>query len=97
MTTLEPASAVAAAKCLTARLWVPGMGALDPGALHPRPCAWEDFTRDELAHLLADFNSEAGYNDRTNRYADQAVQRFRASPDQSRQVRAAQYPEEATR
>jgi len=96
MTTLEPASAVAAAKCLVSRLWVPGTMP-DPAAFHPRPCAWEDFTRDELAHMLADFNAEAGYDDRTNRYADQAVQRFRASPDQSRQVRAAQYPEEATR
>jgi hypothetical protein len=93
--TLDPASAVAAAKCLTARLWTPSKeSVLDPGAFHPRPCAWEDYTRPELVRMLHDFNLAVGYDDRSNRYEDPEVQRFRTRADQSALVRTAQYPED---
>jgi hypothetical protein len=54
---LDPPSAVAAGKCLMSRIWKPGMAGGNPDAYHPRPCAWEDFTRQELAHMLDDFNA----------------------------------------
>lgn len=97
MTTLilDPASAVAVGKCLVTRLWKPGVGTLDVSALHPRPCAWEDFTRDELARMLGDFNHEADYDARWERYRNPIVERFHALPrtEQARLVRLAQYPE----
>ena len=83
--TLEPASAVAVAKCLVSRSRpVAGLNHAD---YHPRPCAWEDFTRDDLSRLLDDFNAEARY------HVD--VERFHALPrsEQARLVLAAQYPD----
>ena len=92
---LDPPSAVAAAKCLISRIWRPGLGNLDPFSFHPRPCAWEDFTRDELSRMLDDFNAETVYDPRRGRYGHVAVDRVRALPhaDQVRLVRAAQYPD----
>ena len=93
--TLEPASAVAVGHCLAARLRRP---LLDAPATndHPRPCAWEDFTREELSHMLADFGVEAGYDQRWERYRHVDAERFHALPrsEQSRRVHHAQYPEE---
>jgi len=87
MTTLnlEPASAVAVAKCLVARSR-PISGVTLPD-YHPRPCAWEDFTRADLSRLLEDFHVESrGHVD---------VERFHALPrsEQARLVMAAQYPD----
>lgn len=84
---LEPASAVAVAKCLVARSR-PISGVTLPD-YHPRPCVWEDFSRDDLSRMLADFHVESrGHID---------VERFQSLPrdHQARLVRAAQYPEEA--
>lgn len=95
-TLLDPASAVAASYCLIARLWTVASAVnLDVDAQHPRPCAWEDWSRADLAAMLADFHNAAQYDPRWG-WNDAAVQRFRALPadEQKRQVRAAQYPEE---
>jgi hypothetical protein len=92
---LEPASAVAAGKCLMSRIWKPGMAGGNPDAYHPRPCAWEDFTRQELVHMLDDFNAAAGYDARHERYHHVDAERFHALPrsEQARLVRLAQYPD----
>jgi hypothetical protein len=92
--TLEPASAVAVAKCMTGRLWRPGFPG-DPEAFHPRPCAWGDYRRADLMRMLDDFNDEAGYSSVTDRYRSVEVERFRAlsADHQARLVRAAQYPD----
>lgn len=88
--TLEPASACAVARCLVSRLQ-------GKSPSHPRPCAWEDWTRQELADMLADFNEAAGYDDRWNRYRHVDAERFHALPrdEQARRIHAAQYPEVA--
>lgn len=96
---LDLASAVAAGKCLMSRLWKPGMAGGNPGAYHPRPCAWEGYTASELARIITDHNDAGGYDPRTERYRSIPVERFRAlsSDHQARLVRAAQYPDEVTR
>jgi len=93
--TLDPPSAVAASKCLMARLWRTGTGALSPDAFHPRICAWDDYSRDDLTHLLADFNEEARYEPRSGRYMDSVVETWRLQPHdaQARQIAAAQHPD----
>ena len=87
--TLEPASAVAVAHCLVSRL----QGA---SRVHPRPCAWEDYTRAELARMLDRFHVEAEYTDRHGWRAPE-VERFRSltPSDQRAAVHAAQYQEAA--
>ena len=92
--TLEPASAVAVGHCLAARLRWPLLDAPTTND-HPRPCAWEDFTREELSHMLADFGDQVGYDQRWERYRHVDAERFHALPrdEQSRRVTAAQYPE----
>ena len=90
---LEPASAVAVSRCLLSRNATPHQ--LAPS--HPRPCAWEDYGTADLAALLADFNVEAGFDERWNRYADADVQRFHClpHPEQQRRIALAQYASEA--
>lgn len=87
MNVLDAPSAVAVAKCVVARLWKPSFGELRPDAFHPRPCAWEDFTKDELLTMLDGFNTSG---DAERRW-------FMALPgdEQARLVRACQYPEAA--
>ncbi len=86
--TLDPASAAAVSRCLIARL-------TGGSSVHPRPCAWEDYGRTDLAHLLADFNDDARYDDRSGRYLSAPVEQWRIQPHaaQDRQITAAQYPE----
>ena len=86
--TLDPPSAVAVAHCLVARL--NGLS-----KIHPRPCAWEDYTRPELAEMLATFHRQAEYSDRGG-WRDIGVERFRAltQPEQRALVASAMYPEE---
>lgn len=93
--TLEPASAIAAAKCLASRLWTTGL--FDVSSFHPRPCAWEDWSKDALVEMLRDFNLDAAYDIDSDRYSSTAVERFRGlhRTEQARLVAAAQYPEEA--
>lgn len=85
--TLDPPSAVAVAHCLVSRL----NGA---SKIHPRPCAWEDYTRPELADMLATFHRQAEYSERGG-WRDIGVERFRAltQQDQRALVAAAMYPE----
>lgn len=73
----EPAVAVAASRCLTARTvarragdeWTPS---------HPRTCAWCDYPTAALARLVDGFNAWAGAKDVEGRrvYARYDVQRF---------------------
>jgi len=89
---LDPASAVAAARCLIARLWrMPSIANVQVDAIHPRPCAWEEWDRYDLAEMLNAFNRDAWYDGRPH----PAVDRFRrlSAPEQRALVRAAQYPE----
>lgn len=95
---LDPASAIAVSRCLLARVGTPVAVTND----HPRPCAWEDYTRADLARMLDDFNAEAGYTDRhepAGRFVHLDVQRFHClpKPEQQRRIAAAQYPTEAPR
>ena len=84
---LDPPSAVAVAYCLIAR--VDG-----PSKAHPRACAWEEWSRAELAAMLATFHEQAEWSDRGG-WRDIGVERFRTqtAQDQRRLVVAAQYPE----
>lgn len=88
--TLDPPSAVAVAYCLVARL-------NGPSGVHPRICAWEDYTRPELADMLATFHRQAEYSDRGG-WRDIGVERFRSLPqsEQRALVAASQYPEGVT-
>lgn len=91
---LDPPSAVAAARCLIARLWrLPSIANIQTDAIHPRPCAWEDWDRYDLARMLDAFNRDA-YD---HRGPHPAVDRFRrlSVPEQRELVRAAQYPQVA--
>lgn len=92
---LDPPSAVAVARCLIARLWrTPSVANLDVDAMHPRPCAWEEWSRDDLAAMLATFHRQAEYHPDRG-WRDIGVDRFRrlTQPEQRRMVRAAQYGE----
>ena len=89
---LDPPSAIAAARCLIARQWrLPSLANIQTDAMHPRPCAWEDWSRQELADMLTAFNADAWYDGRPHPDVD----RFRrlTFPEQRSAIRAAQYPE----
>lgn len=85
---LDPPSAVAASRCLITRLWKMAPIALDD-AFHPRPCAWEDWSRRDLAQMLDDFNRTP--------VTHPDIERFRrmTQHEQRAAIRAAQYPEAA--
>lgn len=89
---LDPPSAVAASRCLIARLWrLLSLANIQTDAIHPRPCAWEDWDRDDLARMLDAFNADAWHDGRPH----PAVDRFRrlTVPEQRAAIRLAQYPE----
>lgn len=89
---LDPPSAIAASRCLIARLWrLPSVANIQTDAIHPRPCAWEDWSSGDLAAMLDDFNRAAWYDRRPHPDVD----RFRrlTVPEQRAAIRAAQYPE----
>lgn len=91
---LDPPSAVAAARCLIARIWrLPSIANIQTDAIHPRPCAWEDWDSADLSRMLTAFNRDA--YDHRGPHPD--VDRFRrlSAPEQRALVRAAQYPTEA--
>lgn len=90
MTTMlfEPASAVAAGHCLTARL-------VDKDATtnaHPRRCGWCDFPLDALRQLIDGFNEWAGFDPKTGKYAQHDARAFQGLPqrEQARLVLEAQ-------
>ncbi len=60
----EPASAIAAGLCLTARtITTDGRT-----ARHPRPCGWCDYPIDDLRKLIDGFNAWAGWSERSHSY-----------------------------
>jgi hypothetical protein len=84
---LDPPSAVAVALCLIARID-------GDSKAHPRPCAWEEWSRADLAAMLDTFHRQAEWSDRGG-WRDIGVERFRTltAQDQRRLVVAAQYAE----
>ncbi len=99
---LDPASAVAVAKCLMSRNF-PGPLAESRKALgmlihahHPEPCLWEDYSKPDLVAMLSEFNEWAEYDIARNVHHNPTVQAFRRLPRdvQAAQVRAAQYVSE---
>jgi hypothetical protein len=86
---LDPPSAVAVSLCLISRID-------GSSEAHPRPCAWEDWSRAELAEMIATFHDQAERDERYG-WRDETVRRFRTLPptEQRRLVVAVQYPEEA--
>ncbi len=64
----EPAAAIAAARCLTARSLSRRPGG-EWTESHARRCDWCDFPLDVLAALIDGFNDWAGFKPRTNTYA----------------------------
>lgn len=82
---LEPASAIAAGICLTARTIAHGHT-----VRHPRPCGWCDYDVADLRTLVDGFNAWAGYNGRT--YAQLLARIFQGLPhrEQVAQVLEAQ-------
>jgi hypothetical protein len=85
---LDPPSAVAVAHCLIARLD-------GKSESHPRPCAWEEWSRAELVEMLATFHEQAEYDPRSG-WRDIGVERFRSLTQQEQRalVVAAQYGEQ---
>jgi hypothetical protein len=83
----EPASAIAAGLCMTARIIAKGVT-----TRHPRACAWCDWPVDELGKLIAGFNEWAGYDERRGTYSRFDASVFQGLPraEQERLVVAAQ-------
>lgn len=65
----EPAAAIAAGRCLTARSLSKRPGGEFERDNHPRRCDWCDFPLDVLAALIDGFNDWAWFKPRTNTYA----------------------------
>lgn len=61
----EPASAVAAGICLTARTLT--RDGIHPPR-HPRPCGWCDYPLDALRSMLEGYNEWAGFKERSRTY-----------------------------
>ena len=90
----EPAAAIAAGRCLTARSL-----ARKPGDVwtvsHPRTCGWCDYPPDVLRRLIEGFNAWAGWAERSRSYerhdARVWAESARRDPDAAeRQIVAAQ-------
>jgi hypothetical protein len=92
----QPAAAVAAGKCLLARLF-PRVKVRVEGLDHAGPCQWCDYPSDVLVGWLRDFHGWAGYDADADSYREPTVRDFRhmPRPRQRELVRAAQYPEAA--
>lgn len=90
MATLDPPSAVAAAKCLIAR--DPRRSLAPPGS-HPVACLWDEWETPVLLRMVEDFNLDAGYDPDRDRFEDEGAERFRRLPRerQREMVRMAQY------
>ena len=87
----EPASAVAASLCLSAR---DRKGRTT--ARHPGRCGWCDWPEDELARMVEGFNAWAGFDERRGTYARHDARVFAELPRdrQAELVAAAQAIEE---
>jgi len=84
----EPASAIAASLCLTARA-VADKAITDR---HPRPCGWCLYSPDELRQMVDGFNAWAGFRERTRTYERHDARIFAELPraEQARLVLLAQ-------
>ena len=91
----EPAEAIAAGHCLTARTI---SRAAQPAATtaHPRRCAWCDWPAEELRSMVEGYNAWAGYDPARGTYGRHEARVFQDLPraEQQRQVIAAQGLEE---
>lgn len=89
MTTVlfDPAAAIAAGICLTARSVAPKT--LDR---HPRPCGWCEYEPDELRQMIDGFNAWAGFRERSGTYERHDARVFAELPraEQARLVLEAQ-------
>lgn len=83
----EPADGIAAARCLAARTRDPERReTVDHGSA----CDWCDYPTGELANLVEGFNRWAGWDGRSNSYAEHEVRRFYDLPrEQQRSLIAA--------
>jgi hypothetical protein len=83
----DPASAIAAGICLTARSVAPRT--VDR---HPRPCGWCDYSPDELRQMIDGFNAWAGFSERSGTYERHDARVFAELPraEQARLVLEAQ-------
>jgi hypothetical protein len=87
----EPAAAVAAGRCVTARsLAVPGRDRTM--ANHPGPCAWCDYPLADLARMVDGFNAWAGWDERRRTYDRHDARVFQDLPraEQERRIVEAQ-------
>jgi hypothetical protein len=84
----DPASAVAAALCASARM----PGGTGTTRRHPRRCGWCDYPVRELAAMVAAFNQVAGRDERRGTWARHDVRVFTGLPHDAQvaQVAAAQ-------
>lgn len=87
----EPAAAIAASRCLTARSIATRPGD-ERTAQHPAPCDWCDFPLAYLAELVAGFNEWAGWRERSRTYERHDARVFAELPraEQERRIVAAQ-------
>lgn len=83
----EPAEAIAAGLCLTARTIAKGVT-----NRHPRPCGWCEYSIDELRQLIEGYNAWAGYKERGGTYERHEARLFQGLPraEQARLVEIAQ-------
>lgn len=89
----EPAAAIAASRCLTARTVDPSHATTNA---HPRPCGWCDTPVEGLRSMVEGFNAWAGFDLRGNTYQRHEVRVFVDLPrdEQERQIVEAQaFPE----
>lgn len=90
----DPASAIAASLCLTART----IDSKRPMSRHPRPCGWCDYSLDELRQMVDGFNAWAGFRERSGTYERHDARVFAERPraEQARLILDAQaFPEDA--
>jgi hypothetical protein len=76
----EPASAIAAGICLTARTISDGRT-----ARHPRPCGWCTYEPDDLRAMVSGFNAWAGYDERAHTYDRLDARAFQGLPVREQQ------------
>lgn len=63
----DPAAAIAASRCLTARSLAGRQGPVT--VQHPRPCAWCDYPLDGLSRMVQGFLEWSGFSERTRTYS----------------------------
>lgn len=85
----EPASAIAASRCLTARSIDPVHGRTNA---HPRPCGWCPTPVEGLRSMVEGFNQWSGFDVAKNTYERHEVRVFVDLPraEQERQIVEAQ-------